>query len=88
MAFLPDGRRVIAVSQDECVIVWGLERVAGLARYRLSRTGLFSVVVSADGCLWDDLLTWFVASRYLPELTCEQRVQYRVEPPCEEAGAP
>lgn len=88
MAFLPDDCSAIAVSQDEYVIVWGLERVAGLARYRPSRTGLFSVVVSADGRLRDDLLTWFVANRYVPELTCQQRVQYCVEPLCEEKGAP
>jgi len=31
----------------------------------------------------DDLLTWITANRYAPEMTCEQRVQYHVEPLCE-----
>jgi hypothetical protein len=35
----------------------------------------------------DDLLAWIVANRYVPELTCEQRKQYHVEPLCDEAGA-
>ena len=35
----------------------------------------------------DELQTWIEAKRQPPELTCEQRVQYNVEPPCDEAGA-
>lgn len=31
----------------------------------------------------DDLLVWIEANRYVPELSCEQREQYRVEPSCE-----
>jgi WD40 repeat protein len=31
----------------------------------------------------DDLLTWIAANRYVPDLTCEQRETYHVEPPCE-----
>jgi hypothetical protein len=30
----------------------------------------------------DELLTWTRANRYIPELTCEQRVLYRLEPLC------
>jgi WD40 repeat protein len=32
-----------------------------------------------------DLLAWIAANRYVPELTCRQREQYRIEPSC--AGA-
>jgi WD40 repeat protein len=35
----------------------------------------------------DDLLAWVAANRYVPELTCEQRKQYRIEPLCDGAGA-
>ncbi|MBN1137697.1 MAG: hypothetical protein JXM73_14010 [Anaerolineae bacterium] len=32
---------------------------------------------------YDDLLAWIEANRYVPELTCQQRAQYHVEPLCE-----
>jgi WD40 repeat protein len=35
----------------------------------------------------EDLLAWVEANRHIPELTCQQRVQYHVEPLREEAGA-
>lgn len=31
----------------------------------------------------DELLTWTQNNRHIPELTCEQRELYRIEPPCE-----
>jgi WD40 repeat protein len=47
--------------------------------------------VSLDGALieWqvsslnrDDLVDWVLANRYVRDLTCEERVQHRVEPYC------
>jgi WD40 repeat protein len=35
----------------------------------------------------DDLLIWTRASRYIPELTCEQRALYQLEPLCEAVPA-
>jgi WD40 repeat protein len=35
----------------------------------------------------EDLLAWVGANRHVLELTCQQRVQYHVEPLCEEVGA-
>ena len=32
----------------------------------------------------DELLAWTAANRYIPELTCEQRAFYRLEPSCPE----
>jgi hypothetical protein len=32
----------------------------------------------------DDLLAWVAANRYLPELTCQQRQRYGIEPLCDE----
>ena len=34
----------------------------------------------------DDLRAWVAANRYLPELTCQQRQRYRIEPLCDEEG--
>jgi hypothetical protein len=53
--------------------------------------------VSLDGALieWqvsdlplDKLIEWTKENRYIRDLTCEERVQYRVEPYCEESPAP
>jgi WD40 repeat protein len=33
---------------------------------------------------YDDLVAWIAANRHVSELTCQQRVQYHVEPLCEE----
>jgi hypothetical protein len=34
------------------------------------------------------MLAWIKANRYVPELTCEQRLQYGAQPLCNEAGTP
>jgi hypothetical protein len=31
-----------------------------------------------------DLLAWIAANRHIPELTCQQRERYRIEPLCDE----
>jgi len=52
--------------------------------------------VSLDGALiqWqvadqplDELIEWTYANRYVRQLTCDERAQYRVEPLCEIEGA-
>lgn len=35
----------------------------------------------------DELLAWTRANRYVPELTCDQRALYRLEPLCEDSRA-
>ena len=51
--------------------------------------------VSLDGALieWQiaalslgELIEWTHANRYVRDLTCDERVQYRVEPPCDADG--
>ena len=32
----------------------------------------------------NELIAWALANRYLPDFTCEQRAQYRIEPLCSE----
>ena len=34
----------------------------------------------------DELAEWTRTNRYVPELTCRQRDQYRIQPPCGENG--
>lgn len=57
--------------------------------------GREAVVTSFDGsvALWridaslDELVAWTHANRYIPELNCTQRAQYRLEPLCAETTA-
>jgi WD40 repeat protein/DNA-binding SARP family transcriptional activator len=65
------------------------ELVAGLV---FSPDGQSAYSVSMDGALieWqigdlplDEMIDWTYANRYVRELTCEEREQYRVEPLCE-----
>ena len=62
-----------------------------------SPDGQTAFSVSLDGALieWqiadlplDELLAWTHANRHLRDLTCEERVEYRVEPYCEETLPP
>jgi WD40 repeat protein/serine/threonine protein kinase len=70
---------------------WGGEN-NGATALALSPDGHDAVVGFADGRveLWridatlDDLITWVRANRYIPELTCEQRNLYQLEPLCPE----
>jgi WD40 repeat protein len=65
------------------------ELVSGLA---FSPDGQIAFSVSLDGGLieWrvadlplDELIDWAYANRYVRELSCEEREQYRVEPLCD-----
>jgi WD40 repeat protein/DNA-binding SARP family transcriptional activator len=60
-----------------------------------SPDGQTAFSVSLDGTLiqWqiadqplDELIEWIYANRYIRDLTCDERVQYRVEPPCDAEG--
>lgn len=62
-----------------------------------SPDGQTAFSVSLDGALieWqiadlplDELLAWIHANRYVRDLSCEERAQYRVEPYCEESSLP
>ncbi|MGC9320612.1 MAG: hypothetical protein ACP5KN_21445 [Armatimonadota bacterium] len=69
------------------------ELVTGLA---FSPDGQTAFSVSLDGALieWqiadlplEELIEWAYANRYVRELTCEERAQYRVEPLCDGGAA-
>jgi WD40 repeat protein/type II secretory pathway predicted ATPase ExeA len=74
-----------------------LRRYAGITKPILSvvfAPGGGSFLVAADDdavheyrvdATQQDLLAWIAANRYVPELTCRQREQYRIEPLCAEA---
>ncbi len=60
-----------------------------------SPDGQTAFSVSLDGTLiqWqiadqplDELIEWVYANRYIRDLTCDERVQYRIEPPCNAEG--
>jgi WD40 repeat protein len=55
----------------------------GQAAYSVSLDGALIEWQIADPSL-DELRDWIHANRYVRELTCEERAQYRVEPYCEE----
>lgn len=59
----------------------------------LSPDGQTALSVSSDGtlALWqiapvNDIVSWVEANRYIPELTCEQRASYDIQPLCDESG--
>jgi WD40 repeat protein len=69
------------------------EIVPGLV---FSPDGQTAFSVSTDGALieWrisdlplDELIDWTYANRYVRDLTCEERAQYRVEPLCDGKAA-
>ena len=78
-----------------------LQRFAGHAAWVpdvvFADDGRTAFSISLDGTLiqWqagdrplDELLGWIDANRYVRELTCDERAQYRVEPMCDGAEAP
>jgi WD40 repeat protein/transcriptional regulator with XRE-family HTH domain len=68
---------------------------AGIWSSAFSADGRSAIVSFFDGnvALWridatlDELLNWIHANRYIPELTCEQKALYQLEPLCPEATA-
>ena len=99
----PDGRFAMAGSADNTTIIWDLNTGQVIRRYTdanvfntaLKPDGRSAVVAFSDGgvALWridaslEELVAWARANRYVPELTCEQRALYRLEPLCAENPA-
>lgn len=92
-----DGSLGIAGSADGTTLLWDLNAGELIRRYN-SRAfqptflpGNHTALINRFGniTLWridvtlDELLAWTRANRYVPELTCDQRALYRLEPPCE-----
>jgi WD40 repeat protein/serine/threonine protein kinase len=100
----PDGRYAFSGSGDGTTTLWDIETgdvfrrypMAGIYMSAFSPDGRDAFVGFTDGslALWridltlDDLLTWTRANRYIPELTCDQRALYRLEPLCVETINP
>ena len=99
LQFSPDEKLLLGGSLDGINSLWRVETGEEIRRYgggfvvspHFAPDGLHAVVGYQDGAveLWridatlDELLTWTRNNRYIPELTCEQRELYRVEPFCE-----
>jgi WD40 repeat protein len=97
--FSPDETLLLGGSLNGTTSLWRVETGEEIRRYgggyvispQFTPDGRHAVVGYHDGAveLWridttlDELLTWTRNNRYIPELTCEQRELYRVEPLCE-----
>jgi WD40 repeat protein len=97
--FSPDERLMLGGSADGTTTLWNVESGEVFRRYDndfvmqsvFSADGRQALMGFHDGAveLWrmdttlDELLQWTQANRYIPELTCNQRELYRIEPLCE-----
>jgi WD40 repeat protein len=95
----PDETLLFGGSLSGITSLWQVDTGEEIRRYKDGFTissnfipdGNHAVVGFHDGTveLWridstlDDLLSWTQNNRYIPDLTCEQRELYRVEPLCE-----
>jgi WD40 repeat protein/serine/threonine protein kinase len=67
----------------------GHEGLVHHVRFEQNGDRLWSAAEDGQLRLWnlsldlEELLSWTQANRYLPEFTCNQRAQYRIEPLCE-----
>lgn len=96
--FTPDERLMLGGSGDGTTSLWNVETGEVIRRYDndfvmqsvFSADGRQALMGFHDGAveLWrmdmtlDELLQWTRANRYIPDLTCEQRELYRLEPLC------
>lgn len=100
VTFSPDEKLLLGSSSDGTSSLWDIETGDVLRRYGngwimkfvFTEEGNRALAGYRDGTLemWridatlDELLTWTKNNRYIPDLTCEQRELYGVEPLCEE----
>ena len=97
--FTPDERLMLGGSGDGTNSLWDVETGEQVRRYAngfvikpvFNADGSQALVGFQDGAveLWridttlEQLLEWTQANRYMPDLTCEQRELYRIEPLCQ-----
>jgi WD40 repeat protein len=97
--FTPDEQLMLGGSGDGATTLWDVETGEVIRRYNkgfvmksvVNADGSEALVGFHDGAveLWrmdttlEQLLEWTQANRYIPDLTCEQRELYRIEPLCE-----
>ena len=102
MRFSPDEALLLGGGADGTGSLWRAETGERIRRYggghvispNFFPDGRQALVGHRDGAveLWrieatlDELLAWTRSNRFVPELTCEQRELYGVEPLCEAEG--
>lgn len=95
MAFTRDGTQVISVSSDGSVIVWDVATGATVRRFADEETAFFSLAPFSDGRVavaqigqvviarndsLAQLQDWVRRNRYLPELSCQERMSFGLAP--------
>jgi WD40 repeat protein len=99
VAYSPDGRTILSGSWDHILMVWDTATGQMLRRFEGHTEGVTAVAYSPDGRtilsgsanslrFWridslDELLSWTRNNRDVPELTCDQRKLFHLEPPCD-----
>lgn len=94
----PDQRMLLGSASDGSSSLWSLERGEAIRRYgggfvfspHFSADGRYALVGHRDGAveMWhidatiEELITWTQDNRFIPDLTCEQREFYGIEPLC------
>ncbi|MBN1123118.1 MAG: protein kinase [Anaerolineae bacterium] len=93
--FTPDGRLSLSGLADLTVVLQHPESGVLLHRFfadypnesdiAISPDGEFALIQSMDSSihLWQIGLAWVPENRYLPEFTCEERIEYRIDPLCD-----
>lgn len=100
VVFMPDGQHALSSSVDRTVILWDMVTGEILRRFEgpdatikitLAHDGRTVFAAYGDGHVlaWridshDEITAWAQTNRYIPELTCDQRALYRLEPLCAE----
>jgi WD40 repeat protein len=98
--FSPDDTFLLGGGENGTNSLWQVETGEEIRRYgggfgfspNFSPDGRHAVIGFHNGAveLWridsnlEELLSWTEANRYIPELTCEQRELYSIEPLCDE----
>lgn len=100
VAFSPDGQLALSGSSDDTLILWDIASGQAIRRFRGHQSQVTDVAFLGDRqalsvgqdntmLLWridnlNELLAWTHGNRYVREADCSERIEYRLEPLCDE----